>query len=636
MSIVDGQRVNALNSNNAWVSKTSDSTITGKITLSRVGSGASITDAQLDINQLKTDVDAAELAITGIQTEQLVQNSDIDDLQTLSGEADDSVTHASFSGSTIPDGSTTRAALQSLETAVEARILLTEKGAANGVATLDAGGKIPTAQLPSEVLGNLNYQGTWNASTNTPSISDAGGSKGHYYVIGVAGTQDLGSGSITYDVGDWVVHNGSIFERLDDANINSVNGYTGTVVLDTDDVSEGSSNLYFTNTRADTRADLRIAASSVDALADVDTTTNPPAVDQALVWDGSNWIPQDVNPVATNYVNITNLVINGGFDVWTGTSSLANSGSQLSRIAEMFFTFNNDGETTTTQQTDSPTDQSNYSYRIQNTTSYTAGAGDFTGFIARIEGSNFLPVAGKQFTISFRVKSSVTGTYCLSVRNGASNRSYVVEYTINVANTWELKTITLTHDTTGTWDYLSGTGVSFTWSLDGGTDTDTASVNTWLAGNFNKTANQVNFMSAGNLNATWQIGEIMLCPGPTPPTDFTRNTGSINGERDACLRYYELIGNGVTGGWLSTSAAQLGLNFKSVKRTNPSIFLLSTTPGISEPGVANRVGTASTLSLANTPTTNGGVVNIDGFTGATANRPAIMLDDFLEVNARLY
>ena len=97
------------------------------------------------------------------------------------------------------------------------QIPLTQKGVANGVATLDAGGKIPSAQLPSSVM---EYKGTWNANTNTPTLADGVGDNGDVYVVSVAGTQDLGSGSITFAVGDWVVYNGSIWEKsLNDCNV---------------------------------------------------------------------------------------------------------------------------------------------------------------------------------------------------------------------------------------------------------------------------------------------------------------------------------------------------------------------------------------------------------------------------------
>ena len=117
-----------------------------------------------------------------------------------------------------------------------------EKGANNGYASLDANGKVPTSQLPSSVF---EYKGAWNANTNTPTLADGSGNAGDTYRTSVAGTQDLGSGSITFSVGDLVLYDGSVWQKIDSEDaVESVNGQTGVVVLDTDDVSEGSTNLY--------------------------------------------------------------------------------------------------------------------------------------------------------------------------------------------------------------------------------------------------------------------------------------------------------------------------------------------------------------------------------------------------------
>ena len=124
-----------------------------------------------------------------------------------------------------------------------------DAGLALGVATLDSGGKVPVSELPAAVLGALSYQGTWNASTNTPTLASSVGTKGHYYVVSVAGSTNL-NGITDWLVGDWAVFNGSVWEKVDNTDsVTSVNGFTGTVVLTTTDVAEGT-NLYYTDTRA--------------------------------------------------------------------------------------------------------------------------------------------------------------------------------------------------------------------------------------------------------------------------------------------------------------------------------------------------------------------------------------------------
>jgi hypothetical protein len=124
-----------------------------------------------------------------------------------------------------------------------------DAGVANGVATLDSGGKVPVSELPAAVLGALSYQGTWNANTNTPTLTSSVGTKGYYYVVDVAGSTNL-NGITDWLVGDWAVFNGSVWQKIDNTeSVTSVNGLTGAVVLTTTNIAEGT-NLYYTDARA--------------------------------------------------------------------------------------------------------------------------------------------------------------------------------------------------------------------------------------------------------------------------------------------------------------------------------------------------------------------------------------------------
>ena len=125
------------------------------------------------------------------------------------------------------------------------------KGVANGVASLDGSGTVPISQLPAAVLGALSYQGTWDASTNTPTLTSSVGTKGYYYVVNVAGSTNL-NGITDWVVGDWAVYNGTAWQKVDNTDaVTSVNGLTGTVVLTTTNIAEGT-NEYFTTARART------------------------------------------------------------------------------------------------------------------------------------------------------------------------------------------------------------------------------------------------------------------------------------------------------------------------------------------------------------------------------------------------
>ena len=116
-----------------------------------------------------------------------------------------------------------------------------KKAVANGYASLDAAVKIPLAQIPDSVLGGQQYQGTWNATTNTPAIPTAAiGNKGWYYSVSVAGTTNI-NGISSWAVGDEIISNGSAWQKIVNVSaVNSVNGYTGVVVLGKADVGLGN------------------------------------------------------------------------------------------------------------------------------------------------------------------------------------------------------------------------------------------------------------------------------------------------------------------------------------------------------------------------------------------------------------
>lgn len=118
-------------------------------------------------------------------------------------------------------------------------IPLSQKGSSMGVAPLGGDNKIPTEFLPT--TGSL-YQGTWDAFTNTPTIANGVGTVGWFYRVEIGGTQDLGSGPINFNAGDDVIYNGTIWQRVPSSSaVTSVNGYTGTVILNKSDV--GLSNV---------------------------------------------------------------------------------------------------------------------------------------------------------------------------------------------------------------------------------------------------------------------------------------------------------------------------------------------------------------------------------------------------------
>ena len=101
-------------------------------------------------------------------------------------------------------------------------------GAPNGVASLDSGGKVPLSEIPDSIIGQVQYMGTWNAFTNTPTLNPlVPEEKGHYYVVSAAGV----FGGVDYQVGDWIISNGVIWEKVDNTDaVTSVFGRIGAIL----------------------------------------------------------------------------------------------------------------------------------------------------------------------------------------------------------------------------------------------------------------------------------------------------------------------------------------------------------------------------------------------------------------------
>ncbi len=140
------------------------------------------------------------------------------------------------------------------------------------------------------ITGGLTYKGTFNATAGTPSLANA--EQGDFYLIDTAGTYE----GVVWGVGDHLLINadmgGSVtaskIDKIDNTDaVASVNGQTGVVVLDTDDVAEGAANEYFTDAKADARADVRIAASDLTDLNDVSYTAGPGIDNYVLTYDNT-------------------------------------------------------------------------------------------------------------------------------------------------------------------------------------------------------------------------------------------------------------------------------------------------------------------------------------------------------------
>ena len=155
--------------------------------------------------------------------------SDTSTLQSdLSNETSNRVTGDSTLQGQIDTNDTDISNLQTSKQAIS------EKGQANGYAPLDSGSKIQEIYLPDSILGQLSYQGTWDANTNTPDIGSPVGNLGDYYVVNTAGTYL----SVSYSVGDWIISNGTAWEKVDNTDaVTTVFGRIGAIIANESDYS---------------------------------------------------------------------------------------------------------------------------------------------------------------------------------------------------------------------------------------------------------------------------------------------------------------------------------------------------------------------------------------------------------------
>ena len=204
------------------------------------------------------------------------------------------------------------------------------------------------------------------------------------------------------------------------------------------------------------------------------------------------------------------------------------------------------------------------------------GATENSAFIQVIEGNNIADLdwglsTAKTVTLSFWIRSSLTGTFGGSFKNSAANRSYPFTYVINAANTWEQKTVTIAGDTTGTWLTDTGIGVQCVFDLGTGS-TYRGTAGAWAAANYVGVTGAVSMIST--TNATWDITGVQFEVGSVASPFERRSYGN---ELVLCQRYfYKMLASGANqyvGSGLCQNATLVYafISFPVTMRTEPAI-----------------------------------------------------------------
>jgi len=285
------------------------------------------------------------------------------------------------------------------------------------------------------------------------------------------------------------------------------------------------------------------------------------------------------NQVATqNALGVRNLIINGDMriDQRNAGSSItpANNEHCLDRYRNII---TQSSKYSVQQVSDAPSGFTS-SLKVTSLSSYSITSGDIFAIAQRIEGYNIAHLDwgtanAKTVTLSFWVKSSLTGTFGGAFRNEVPNRDYPFSYTINTANTWEKKTITIAGDTTGTWLTNNGIGIRLSFGFGvGATYSGTAGV--WASSNIVSSTGATSVV--GTSGATWQITGLQLEVGDTA-TPFEHRPYDM--ELARCQRYYE-IGGFFHVGYV-TGAINLGSTVKFAVKKRASATLIQTSTSAS-------------------------------------------------------
>jgi hypothetical protein len=241
------------------------------------------------------------------------------------------------------------------------------------------------------------------------------------------------------------------------------------------------------------------------------------------------------------------------------------------------------------QQDSSAPSGFNNSLLVTVTTAQTAGTGNLSP-LQYIEGFNIADLGwgtatAQTVTLSFWVRSSLTGTFGGILRNNGGSRTYPYTYTISAPNTWEYKTVTIEGDTSGTWLTTNGRGVEVRFSLFATTGTQ-QTAGAWFAGSATGATGQTQLGSTNG--ATWQVTGVQLEAGSVATPFERRQYGQ---ELALCQRYYE---RGLFDVRTDTSGSTVAILSTVEKRTT------SYTPAYTAAAVAsNNISGTPTITVMN-------------------------------------
>ena len=208
---------------------------------------------------------------------------------------------------------------------------------------------------------------------------------------------------------------------------------------------------------------------------------------------------------------------------------------------------------------------------LTSSSAYTVTSGQTFNLYQRIEGLNIADLAwgtanAKTVTLSFWVRSSLTGTFGGAIQNNGNDRSYPFAFTISAANTWEYETITIAGDTSGTWLTTNGIGMRVRFSLGAGSAIS-GTAGAWSSSDFRSATGATSVV--GTNGATFYITGVQLEVGSTATSFDYRQYGT---ELALCQRYYEKTSGAIQGSLSSVNGqGNVQWYYKATKRSAPTV-----------------------------------------------------------------
>jgi hypothetical protein len=321
---------------------------------------------------------------------------------------------------------------------------------------------------------------------------------------------------------------------------------------------------------------------------------------------GTTGITLDGQFNSASSMGFKNRIINGAMVISqrNGTSATTVNGNDIYTLDRFKGWASGGGVFTVTQSTTAPTGFNNSALITVTTADASIAAGDNYRFAQPIEGYNiadfgFGTASASTVTLSFWVRSSITGTFGGSLYSVSGTRAYVFNYTISAANTWEQKTVTIAGDTSGTWGTTNSFGITVYFDLGSGSNYENAT-GSWVAAEKFRTSGNATLIST--LSNTWYVTGVQLEKGSTATSFDYRPYGT---ELALCQRYFQKWDGATARKWafngmILGSGDSYGVYFlRTTMRANP-VLITSGTASDYCLYAGNALFTCSTVPTINT------------------------------------